>query len=98
MFRQGDILLQRIEEVPDGAVKLRHTVIESSHTTGHQHKIAEKRTCRLYSFGEEQVLEVFADAASLVHPEHDTIELEQGIYRVWRQREFQNRTIRTVVD
>lgn len=98
MFRHGDILLQRIDEVPAEASKLRHTVIAASQTTGHKHKIAEPRTCRLYSFGTEQVLEVFAERASLVHPEHDTIVLEQGVYRVWRQREFIRGTSRTIVD
>lgn len=98
MWRHGDILLQRIDAIPEDAVKLRHTVLESSRTTGHKHQIAEKRTCRLYSLGNEQVLEVFAEQADLVHPEHKTITLQQGIYRVWRQREFIRGSAQTVLD
>ena len=98
MWRQGDILLERVYEIPHQARKLKNRVIESSSTTGHQHKIQEKGACRLYQFGPENFLDVFAQKASLVHPEHDTIELETGIYRVWRQREFFRGNTRQMID
>jgi len=79
-------------------VKLKKPIVLTSKTTGHQHKIAEKKVCRLYEVGDEFVLEVFAEEASLVHPEHDTIVFEKGIYRVWRQREFDNGRARFVYD
>ena len=91
-------MVQITEEIPEAAKRLKHQVIESSQTTGHQHKIKEKRSCRLYVLANENYLEVTAEQASLVHPEHDTIELQKGIYRVWRQREFTDRGWTTMVD
>lgn len=98
MWRQGDILIQSIESIPENAVKLKKPIVLTSKATGHQHKIAEKRVCRLYQVEDEFVLEVFADQASLVHPEHDTIVFKTGLYRVWRQREFDNGYVRPVYD
>lgn len=88
MWRQGDILIEKTESIPKGAVKRKRPIVNTSRSTGHQHKIAEKRVCRLYEVGDEFVLEVFGEEASLVHPEHGTIVFETGLYRVWRQREF----------
>ena len=88
MWRQGDILIQSVTEIPADAVKRKKPVLESSQTTGHEHRVAEKNVCRMYELGNEKFLDVFADQASLVHPEHDTIELKHGKYRVWKQREF----------
>ena len=98
MWRQGDILAQSIDSIPANAVKRKKPIVLTSKTTGHQHKIMEKKVCRLYEVGDEFVLEVFADQASLVHPEHDTIVFETGIYRVWRQREFDGNRPRFVDD
>ena len=98
MWRQGDILIQSIEATPENSVKRKKPVILKSKTTGHQHKILEKNVCRLFEVGDEFVLEVFADQASLVHPEHDTIVFQTGIYRVWRQREFNGVQSQFVVD
>ncbi len=98
MWRQGDILIQEIDSIPENAVKLKKPIVVTSKATGHQHKIQEKKVCRLYRVADEFALEVFADKASLVHPEHDTIVFKTGIYRVWRQREFDGERARYVVD
>lgn len=98
MWRQGDILVDRIVEIPVGARRLKHLVIERSPTTGHEHKIREKRSGRLFEMDNENYLEVLAEQSSLVHPEHDTIVLLQGCYRIWRQREFSEFGTRVVLD
>ena len=98
MWRQGDILVQEIDSIPENGVKLKKPIVLTSKATGHQHKIEEKKVCRLYRVDQEFALEVFADQASLVHPEHDTIVFKTGIYRVWRQREFDDGRVRYVVD
>ncbi|QEH38784.1 hypothetical protein OJF2_73920 [Aquisphaera giovannonii] len=102
LWRQGDILIQRIESVPPAAQRLRRPVLASGDTTGHSHRIEDRRTARLLLIdgapGTQLFLEVDADEASVVHPEHDTITLPRGAYRVWRQREFDDRGSRPVSD
>ncbi|MEO1528718.1 MAG: hypothetical protein AAFX06_25135 [Planctomycetota bacterium] len=99
MWRQGDILIESTESIPERAVKRKKPIVTTSKATGHQHKILEKRVCRLYEIDDEFVLEVFGEQASLVHPEHDTIVFPRGLYRVWRQRELtRERGTRFVLD
>lgn len=92
MWRQGDILIQQVPTVPDGLDAQKHLVLNSSDATGHKHQIKDRRSARLFavkgsSLG-EFYLQVIHDVADLIHPEHGTITLPQGSYRVWKQREF----------
>jgi len=56
MWRQGDILIQEIESIPEDAIKLKKPIVATSKATGHQHKIEEKKACRLYQVGDEFAL------------------------------------------
>lgn len=88
MFRQGDILLVRIEKLPEGLKKLKHRVLAEGEATGHKHEIAED-TALLYE--DEKGAEMFVEAMKeslLVHAEHKQITLPPGTYAVIRQREY----------
>lgn len=102
LWRQGDILIQDVGEIPAGAQPLKRPVLASSDSTGHRHQIKDRKMACLYSIGREPgqefYLEVMGDEADLVHPDHDTIVLKRGLYRVWRQREFSEWGSRTVID
>ena len=98
MWRQGDLLIQSADSIPEAGKKQKALTLLASRISGHAHAIAEKRTCRIFRSGDEWFLDVFADSASLVHPEHDAIELPEGKYRVWRQREFSSGGARFVED
>jgi hypothetical protein len=102
MRRQGDVLIQEVEEIPPSARRQKGVVLASGETTGHSHRIEDRRTAQLFSAddgrGEQLFLEVIAREAKLVHPEHKTVILPQGRYRVWKQREFDDPGARDVVD
>lgn len=102
IWRQGDILIQDVEEIPPMARALKRPVLASSDSTGHRHQIKDRKLACLYSLsilgGQELYLDVTGDEADLVHPEHDTIVLKRGRYRVWRQREFSDWGNRDVID
>lgn len=92
MWRQGDILIQQVSAIPDGLPIQKRLVLNSSDTTGHTHAIKDRRSAKLY-VGQnvataEFFLDVTHDTAELIHPEHGTITLAKGSYRVWKQREF----------
>lgn len=103
-YRQGDVLVRHVEELPDGARKIKRdegkVVLAYGEATGHAHAIAE-RGAELY---EVEALEVrflqilCADGVELAHQEHDTIGLPPGIYEVRRQREYSPEAIRNVAD
>jgi hypothetical protein len=102
MWRQGDVLIERVESIPPSARRLKRPVLASGDSTGQRHQIKDRRAARLLSSGEgtatELFLEVTAEEAGVVHPEHGEIILPRGIYRVWRQREFDGTGSRRVAD
>jgi hypothetical protein len=77
-------------------------VLASGDSTGQRHQIKDRRAARLLSSHEgiatELFLEVTAEEAGVVHPEHGEIVLPRGAYRVWRQRGFDDLGTRSVAD
>lgn len=91
MFRQGDILLVRVDgEVPRGARVVDRegdsVVLAHGEVTGHRHRI-RSRDADLYEVESERFLRV-RGPVDLVHEEHATIELRSGLYKIVRQREY----------
>lgn len=102
LYAQGDILLERIDDIvapenvkpinvhPDGAV-----VLAEGEVTGHRHAFYENAVMFRDDGLARDVptdlylghVKVGAGGAELKHEEHATIKLEEGLYRVRRQRE-----------
>jgi hypothetical protein len=102
MWRQGDVLIERVEAIPASARRLKRPVLASGDSTGQRHQIRDRRAARLLASGEGNAtqfyLEVVAKEAGVVHPEHGEVVLPRGTYRVWRQREFDDMGTRPVAD
>lgn len=87
MYRQGDILLIKVETNPL-TVAVNTDILREGTITGHHHKIVHGKIF----FQPIDSNHVFAYVAAekeckLVHDEHKTIKLPEGIYEVRRQRE-----------
>ena len=95
MYRQGDLLIRKVDKIPDDAKPLSHKVLALGVATGHKHEMAGNAT--LYEKGSDMWLDVLAEA-QLNHNEHDTIAIPEGTYQVIRQREFDGEMIRYVYD
>lgn len=101
MWRQGDVFIQQIKQLPAGATERPSpgTVLAHGEVTGHTHRIEDAVTALLFSgwqFGE-----FFLDVtkrARIIHEEHGPIELDPGLYRVWRQREYTPERVQYVQD
>lgn len=98
LYRHGDLLVSEADDIPSGARQLHHLVLAEGELTGHSHRIAERDAGTLFQTSQGLFLAVTAERATLVHQEHGPIELRQGIYRVWRQREYSPQEIRVVRD
>ncbi len=84
LYRQGDILFKKIDEIPKKAKKIETDVIVEGEATGHAHKIVNGFIFQTWN-------EMFIEAktgAEIVHDEHDPIALEPGYYEVIRQKEY----------
>lgn len=98
LLRQGDVLLRKIEALPEGAVRLKLTgrvVLSEGEATGHNHTLPE--TAEMYELDGQRWV-VVPEASELVHQEHDAIEVAAGTYWIVQQREYTPQAIRRVSD
>ena len=102
LFRQGDVLLRRLDSMPKGISKPiprdnGRIILAYGEVTGHAHGI-DSPECEMLQIEGITVLDVKAAMAALTHEEHATIELPQGQYQVVIQREYSPEAIRRVAD
>lgn len=100
LFRQGDVLVRRVEIIPDGKEIQRdehgRLVLAYGEVTGHSHAIMMSHV-RMIESTKARVL--VADAPfEIVHEEHHPLVLPAGIYETWIQREYTPSAIRSVID
>lgn len=93
--RQGDVLLARVPSLPaDATLRPRESgrvILAHGEVTGHAHAIADAPDAPTAALldAPDGLAYLRVDALSqLVHDEHSTIVLEPGVYRVTRQREY----------
>jgi len=96
LYRHGDVLISRVEEIPERAIKQSHLVLLEGEVTGHAHRVETDDLAELYKdfmadSNEDLFLRIEGSPARVTHEEHDTIELPVGLYKVWRQREYDPR-------
>jgi hypothetical protein len=93
LYRQGDLLLERIDELPTGLKEISYSgvaVLAEGEGTGHQHVI---RASGVRVFTDPQKsrathVEIAEALAMLEHEEHASIPLAKGAYRITHQREY----------
>ena len=100
LYRQGDVLLIKHDRLPSSAVLAPHDsdriVLASGKATGHEHAVSPEHA-QSFHLDNETFLEV-TQGAVLRHDEHAPIQLEPGIYKVVRQREFDPTSFKYVND
>lgn len=88
MYRQGDILIVRVDRIPEDARPVEHCVIALGEATGHRHRI-ESGAEQLCTAAGDQYVRVVEAQVELLHEEHGTVTLPgPALYRVVHQREF----------
>jgi hypothetical protein len=91
----------RVAAIPKRGGPLPHGILVHGELTGHSHRLEDPRSAMLFSGAHEigeLYLEVPAGGARIIHEEHDPIELPEGLYRAWRQREYTPQAIHVVRD
>ena len=88
VYRHGDVLISPIEEIPKHAVKQSDLILARGELTGHAHRVELDGSAEMYEHEGNLFLKVLYSPARIVHEEHGPIELPPGMYRVWRQREY----------
>ena len=90
MYRQGDVMLRKVDSKPISAVVGEkdngRIILAYGEVTGHAHAIKQNEA-EIWVDAGRRWLEV-CHQAELKHEEHATITLPPGIYEVIQQREF----------
>lgn len=89
MYRQGDLLFIKTQNNPNG-IKIHGKIVLGSSITGHNHEITDGEVYvnnPTWSDKANFYVVIPDGGANLIHPEHNTIPLEAGNYKVIRQRE-----------
>lgn len=97
-FRQGDVLIQRVEQLPvDAKPDKGRVILAHGEVTGHAHEIAMD-AAEAWKLDGQTVALALNKNASVTHQEHASIPLTPGTYLVTRQREYSPEAIRNVAD
>jgi hypothetical protein len=106
MYRQGDVLLRRVDAIPSAASAEKNdngrVVLAYGEVTGHAHAIAASEAAS-FSMTDaagavQRFLSVASGGATLRHEEHSAIALPPGVYEIVQQREYSPEAIRNVAD
>lgn len=93
MYRNGDIVLTKIEKLPQGTKKVVSGIIVYGESSGHAHRLVGGDVLKK---GDLMFLRV-GKSAKIVHEEHKTISLGKGLYGVIRQREYLTKDMEKIV-
>lgn len=97
VYRQGDILIKPVAEIPAGA-KQAEPILAYGEATGHAHCLTGDGLVFRDPESQRLFVKVMGGSASVVHDEHRTVALQPGLYEVIGQREYQPDEIRRVAD
>jgi hypothetical protein len=99
-MRQGDVLLVRVADLPQGVASLDdeagRVILAHGEVTGHAHAVSAMHAC-MYAKDADRYLKV-ETPTQLTHEEHSAISLDPGVYKVIRQREYVPQGLRFVAD
>lgn len=107
LYRQGDVLFQRISKLPPGKrTKRNNATVAYGEVTGHSHALAveDRKAAEVLEIGGGLYVRVsqkglcIDGGATFVHEEHAPVTLPPGSYEVTIQREYSPEAIRNVID
>lgn len=85
IYRQGDVLLVKINTRPPNTHKINTNILVKGETTGHAHRLVHGQVLMNNS---QEMFIVTTAQSMIVHDEHAPIPLEAGFYQVIKQKEF----------
>lgn len=85
-IRQGDILLEQVDSLPEG-LEEKDKVIALGEVTGHSHRF-ESSDAKVFKSASGQQYAQLESPCDLVHEEHHVLTIPKGLWRVINAREF----------
>lgn len=94
LYRQGDVLIMRVDGVPDGAKEEPRDgdlILQHGEVTGHAHRISSRHATMYRSEEDRRFMKVGGAPAApveLKHEEHATVTIPRGVYEVTIHAEY----------
>lgn len=88
-YRQGDVCFEKIDELPEGLVE-KGTILEIHGEEGHVHQMDGIQTFMSPEQEGQLPVIIVTGTASMVHEQHPTLTLLEGMYRVTQFQEHEN--------
>lgn len=101
MYRQGDVLVEKIKVLPTDIKKQKvgkKIILAYGEATGHHHFIETTEHTKSFVDTDGNLYLSLKEDTTLHHQEHDTIPIPNGFYKVTIQREYSPEEIRNVLD
>lgn len=103
MYRQGDVLIRPVAEIPATAQAVPvddrgRVVLAYGEATGHAHALPGMKVLMFHDAALARTFIDVREPTALTHEEHGAIPLPPGRYEVIRQREYAPEEIRQVAD
>ena len=95
-YRQGDIILIRVEDNVDLNETPISNVLAEGEMTGHKHEVLDG-TVHKHSWRQDIYVRSSGNTI-LAHPEHGHIKMDEGLFRFRNQREYDELSNRYVAD
>lgn len=87
-YRQGDILIREVEQIPESAKKLNRAELAYGEVTGHSHRIEDITAAELLEDGDSIYMAVTAGGGVVIkHEEHAAQHIPAGSYEIVQQVE-----------
>ena len=87
IYRQGDVLLKEIVDIPQDTTKAKHNILAFGEVTGHKHQLLSNQIVVLEDKSAQKYVQL-QQKTILRHEEHNAIEIDLGNYQVIIEREF----------
>lgn len=88
-IQQGDVLLERISQIPTEAKKLNHGVLAEGEATGHSHALTNLGVAMLLMDKDNMFLQVNdKEEAVITHQEHNPVKVPTGNWEVKIVQEY----------
>lgn len=90
-YRHGDVPFFKTEKIEGTKVEHKGSqIVAWGEATGHNHQIsvADKNDMDVYKITENEWTIVLRTEGTLTHPEHKTLTIAPGTYRIGREREM----------
>ena len=86
LIRHGDLLIRRVDKIPETARELSTNIIAEGEKTGHNHELHGSH--QIYETPDNQMFFNAKQELFLKHPEHNTLKISKGNYIIIHEREF----------